>query len=372
MKKTTYLLFYLSIFFSAVSNYGCRENKYEVSIPSKILGIIDVKSIYKKNLDQVSINFKDSLSGNSIRIESSVEDSILKSTFFYEQDKLWVAMSSFEVNLKDSDYRQKMSGIVIKKAQFLKEKFKVSELSEMSNIFDAIPELLYNKLGNNFFKESSQVMFYHMGVVNTARRALESASKDCECSINVSYTKAKTPFVCLEDRYIKADNALKILVKMSNGRKIAGKQFNPVRLENYLKENPGKPLNADKLGKIINAEVRNFWYDELTEEERKAVMAENKRVNSKAAVPGTKEEPEPETCEDGGEELRGTGEEQNSSAFVPCSFLGVYWGNQCGCCGNYSTTCKCCSWICLAHDNDCAADCLPSWWCGSQCQIGCP
>lgn len=364
MKTTNLSISAAILFLFAVSFIGCKEkDKYDVLIPETVTGTLDVKTSSNQLGNSVTINFRDSVSGNNIKVESSVENSVLKSVLSLKEGSNWVEVNRFEIDVTNDDYRRKMNSMVEAKAKIVKSNFDISELSRMSNILDEIPQMLFDKLGRkDFHQAASQAMFYHMGVVNSARRALSSKKEDCDCGINVSYLKDKTPFLCLEDKLMEAEEALRVIMMMTNGPKFSGKQFNPEKTLNYLKTNLGKTLVASKIQAIIYAEMDDF-YDKLSESDIASVIAMNKKAKMQ----------NPRVSGDGGaegEDVCEIGEIEGRAPFY-CAIIGVTQGNQCGCCGNYSGACLCCNPLCVMHDFKCATDCTP-WYCGPDCQLGCP
>ena len=219
MKKTSFLFIFAAIAAFMLINFSCKRDKIESPFPQDVKGILYVKKNSFQNGETVLIKFSDTISGKNVKIETSVKDSILKSTLFLQDDKTWVEVSTFNLSLESQDYRRKMNSLVKEKATTLKNKFELSKLAEISNILDAVPDILYNKIGRkDFINESVSSIFYHMGVVNTARRASENNSEDCHCTINPTYIMGDAPFACAQDRFISPETALKIATKISNGR----------------------------------------------------------------------------------------------------------------------------------------------------------
>lgn len=370
MKKTNYLtqiLFFLII----ICNYSCKRQSYDALNPQKITGGIKVERAVLKNGDMVVLDFKDSVSHSNIKIESSVKDSILSSVLSFKESNNWVKINTFDISLRKDLYRRKMTVSVKEMAEVLKDKFNVSELAKISDMLDAIPELLFGKLSReDYYKESSQAVFYHMGAVNSARRALLSNSEVCNCSINVTYIADKAPFTCLEDKYASSDAVLKSVLTLK-ARKLYGKSLNGEKILNYLKENSGKPISSSKATLLINAELKHFWENELTEDQRNTLINEQVQNYSKvhgkttqASIPSVQSE---EECTVDEISNRGFA---NKEWPIPanCIIMGIYMGTQCGCCGNYFSTCRCCSSLCLIHDIACI-DC--GWLCGPDCIPGC-
>lgn len=316
--------------------------------------------------------FKDSISTSEVKIESLVKDSILTSLLSFKLKNNWVKVNNFKIDLKNALYREKMTFLVKKMAQVLKDSFNVSELAEISDMLDAVPELLFGRLSRvNYYKESSQALFYHMGVVNSARRAILNDSKDCDCGIDINYITEKAPFTCLEDKYIDSDNVLRTVLTLKE-RKIYGKSVDGQKALYYLKQNSGKPISLSKITLILNSELKHFWENELTEKQRIALIGEQIQKYTKShekTIQAISPNLVSEECI-AVDEISSLGF-ANMSSPIPanCILMGVYMGFQCGCCGNYLSTCKCCSSICLMHDIACI-DC--GWLCGPDCVSGCP
>ena len=87
-------------------------------------------------------------------------------------------------------------------------------------MLDAVPELLFGRLSRlNYYKGSSQTLFYHMGMVNSARRAILSGSNDCDCGVDINYITEQAPFTCLEDKYIDSKDVLRTVIILKERKK---------------------------------------------------------------------------------------------------------------------------------------------------------
>ena len=69
--------------------------------------------------------FKDSISTGEVKIESFTKDSILTSLLSFKLKNNWVKVNNFEIDLKNAVYREKMTFLVGKMAQILKNRFSV-------------------------------------------------------------------------------------------------------------------------------------------------------------------------------------------------------------------------------------------------------
>ena len=365
MKRTKYLLIYTAILVFLSSFYGCERENYEDLLEETVTGSIALKSSFLENANNIVVNFDDKISTKNIKVESSFKNSILKSTLFYKNGSNWIDVNSFEIDMSDPEYRKKMTFFVKEKAEKLKDKFDLSELISISNMLEATPELLFEKLGRkDFYKESPQAMFYHLGAINSARRALLEKSEECECSIDIANITNKTPFNCLEDKFVSTEVALKVVAEYYRPAE-SGVDFKPEKTLNYLKSNLGKSMSVSKLNYLLLADLKHFWDSKLTEEDRKMAMAKYSTAKSQGA--GALAQNEDEACDQISEYARGGATTSSMSWY--CASKGIITGMSCGCCGNYFGPCKCCAAICMIHDLLCI-DC--GWGCGPDCRPGCP
>ncbi len=102
--------------------------------------------------------------------------------------------------------------------------------------------------------------------------------------------------------------------RLSQAGDFAGKGFIPKRTLAFLKRKKGGVVSASVIDRIFKAEFRHFWDEEPTEGDRSRVL---KALQARS--PNGADDLDPE-----------------------CRAYHVYWGFDCGCCGNYPSVCSDC------------------------------
>lgn len=354
-KRKMKFLLIMVLFCSSILFYSCENNSYEIQLPQKVDGSLNIleQDLFEviENGSRLIYEFEVSSKNELIKFESSIVDNQLHSSLSYKyEESEWIGLSSFCVDLLDKDYKKGMNLVVAEQGNFLKRQYDYPKIERIANILDGLPELLFRKLGKEeYFNESTLSVFYHLAAFNAAKRAHETKSEKCQCSIYNSYVNNESPFFCAEDKIVSVDKAYDFVKKISDNRRFAGKQFNPKTLLHYLENESGKFVSVSKIDKIFKDEAKYFWDKELTREERIKVYNQNNTLSMVSRLKSA------------------NSETYDGWPVDPSCFLfGVSAGSDCGCCGNYSGPCWTCSLACYLHDLSCET-CEPSWYCFSGC-----
>lgn len=346
------------LFCSSILFYSCENNSYEIQLPQKVEGSLNIIEQYLfdeiENGSGLIYEFEVSNKNEFIKFESSIEDNQLHSSLSYKYEKSeWIVVSSFCADLQDKDYKKGMNLVVAEQANLLKKQHDFFKIERIANILDGFPELIFKKLGKEeYFNESTLSIFYHLAAFNAAKRAYETKSEKCQCGVYLSYLNNESPFFCAEDKIVSADKAYDFIKKISDNRRFAGKQFNPKTLLHYLENESGKFISVSKIDKIFKDEAKYFWDKELSKAERIKVYNENNTLSMVSRLKSANTET------------------YDGWPIDPTCFLfGVSAGSDCGCCGNYSGPCWTCSLACYLHDLSCET-CEPNWYCFSGCVPG--
>ncbi len=239
-----------------------------------------------------------------------------------------------------------MNSLVERQANQLRARYKFSKIDKPEIILSQIPKGLFNKLSRReYYDAVTQAVLYHWGIFKSAQRADESNATDCHCGRLDTYISGESPFFCLEDIVVQADSAYDMFYQLSQESDFAGKQFVPEQTLKFLKERTGTGVSASTIDRIFKSEFRHFWNEALTEGDRSCVL---KAIQARSPNGAIDLHLDPE-----------------------CRAYNVYWGFDCGCCGNYPSICSDCEWICYWHDKQCI-NCTPTWFCGPDCRPGCP
>jgi hypothetical protein len=335
-------LLIMVLFCSSILFYSCENNSYEIQLPQKVDGSLNIleQDLFEEieNGSKLMCEFEVSSNNELIKFESSIVDNQLHSSLSYKyEESEWIGLSSFCVDLLDKDYKKSMNLVVAEQGNFLKRQYDYLKIERIVNILDELPELLFSRLGKEeYFNESTLSVFYHLAAFNAAKRAHETKSEKCQCSIYNSYVNNESPFFCAEDKIVSVDKAYDFVKKISDNRRFAGKQFNPKTLLHYLENESGNFISVSKIDKIFKDEAKFFWDKELTIEERIKVYNENNTLSMASRLKSANTE-----TYDGW------------PVDPSCFLFGVSAGSECGCCGNYSGPCWTCSLACYLHDLSC-------------------
>lgn len=337
---------------------SCSEND-EIHIPPEISGELNIKE--KSNFSKANganpliYTFKVNNTNQIIGIESSIQNNHLNSTLKIQNgNSKWTELTSFSINIADKAYKQKTNLIIEDKANLLKKKYDYKKIRDIENILDNLPEILFNQLGEQqYFKETTLSIFYHLGIFKSAMRSYENNTINCNCETFESYIKEESPFFCAEDKAVSADEVFNLVKKISDEREFAGKKFIPKKTLAYLKSKSGEYLSVSKADKILKDEFKYFWNNSLSEKDIRTKIFHNHTLSKEATLVMT-------TDSKGMEKL----------PYDPtCLLYGADQGSDCGCCGNYSGSCWKCLLECYIHDQTCET-CTPSWYCFSGCVSG--
>ena len=273
-------------------------------------------------------------------MESSLdEDGQLKSVLYANTNgKQWTQINEVVLDLSKENYKETVNFAIEDLANSLKEKYDAKTVAEYDRILNELPELLYEGVGGEDYSKNSTVLsfFYHLSTIKSAKRAYAMDLDNCNCNTYPSYLGDESPFLCLEDNPISTNEILNFIKEKIMKVDYSGRQFIPTKTIKYLKQSKKEYLPVSDIDLIIRKEFNDFWTNTLTKTQRARKLLETGTINSL--------------------------NEKNIHLFIPCYTIGVLYGSDCGCCGNYSTYCLLCSLACLYHDRACQT-CIPLWKC---------
>ena len=287
-----------------------------------------------------------------VKMKSSVdENNQLNSVLLVSVNgKKWTRINEVSLDLSKEDYKKTTNFMIEDLANSLKENQNAETIDEYEKVLNELPELLFDKLGGEDYASDAVLsVFYHLSTFRSAKRAYAMNLDECNCGTFQSYVHNEAPFFCSEDQLVSSDEVLDLIrekiikLKYSND-----KHFIPKKTIDYIQQSGKKYFPASDLDILLRKEFNTFWTKTLTEKERKYTMEANgiESLYNKRAIGG----PLPTWP-------------------IPCFTIGVVYGSDCGCCGNYSGHCWLCTLACLKHDRDCEY-CIPSWYCLSGCVPG--
>jgi hypothetical protein len=356
MKTINLKFLFVTVLLSCITLESCELQEYDIQIPESIFGKLNISqkdlTLEAKDGNIISFEYQVTDSKELIKLKTYVENDRYHSTLSYKNGELgWINTSVFDIDLQELTNKKNMNIIVEKHAKMLKKKFDATIVSRIADILEGIPELLYNELERkDYYNESNLSIFYHLAVFNTARRAYESRrSSDCQCEINHKYLSGTSPFFCAEDIVVSADWAYDLIKEKSLVNKIAGQQFIPKLSLKYLSGRSGQYISASKIDKLLKEEL-DLFYRKLKTKERQQIYNQNLTISKIPTITTRSEYDE-------------------GLSYLECLMMGVFWGTQCGCCGNYEGPCLLCSLVCLWHDFDCIL--CDKWYCGWDCKPFC-
>lgn len=338
MIKRVFFISALLLFINCVGNDELLKNS-----------IIDQSYIEKLETsnNNFKLVFKDK-SDNTIEIESNISNQKLLSTMFLiNKNGLKFEFSKFIIDLSDSDYKTSLNKYVEKNANRLRYEVGLDKVSSIENSMELLPEILFDSLQSDFFSETAQSFFYHLSVLKAIQRAQTFNLANCDCGKLDTFVSSESPFLCSQDKMAKA-NEIKVFLLKNISSNIGGQIFDPEETYDFLNERNNTYVSLAKIDIIINKDFKKFWKN-LPLKNKNIILNKRKSLDFDVNILNSIE---PEFG-------------------FNCESYGVIFGNECGCCGNYSDFCSFCSIVCLWHDQDCS-DCSPSWYCGWDCQTGCP
>lgn len=344
------------VLFGTILLFGLNScsNKENVYVPENIDGEF---TFYKSSDLKENISFIFSPNNKDIKVkfEAFVVNDVLYSTLsFSEKFSSWNVLSKFKNEIKDNNFTENMYLAVKTEANTIKQNLPYEKIRNIDNILDAIPEKLFNKVSREeYYKDSSLSLFYHLGSLKSAKRSFENRTTHCDCSFYANSFDEKSPFFCEEDKPINATSVLNIVKDITENKKFAGKIFNASKTINYLEKNKDKFLSASKIDRLIKDEFMLFLDEKITQKELRSLLPKKEYNNLEIQAFNTMTN----------SEIIGGDFPYDPS----CLIYGARQGSDCGCCSNYSGPCYFCSVVCYAHDHACT-EC--GWYCGWKCVPG--
>ena len=343
MKKNLYLSQLLVVLMLLVM-VACQKTTEEVP-QQTIDGLKITKSLISENEQtdsRISFIYKVKDKEQYLKMEALTLNGNLTSTlFFKEHDSNWEAISKFNTDIAQPNYKEGVNKTIVQLAASVKEKNDAEKVKFIEQILDQIPEPLLNALGENKYGTATALsVFYHLGVFKTAKRAYEMNSEDCHCGSFQSYLQGDAPFFCAEDKLVSAEELNNLILNNIDKRIFADKAFTAQKTLAYISNHSNRLISVNEVDQILKEEFNEFWNQRLSAEDRQSIIEEH-----------------------------GLEEQASSRIGVNCWMYGVVWGSDCGCCGNYSGFCWYCNLACFIHDHTCT-NCTPSWYCLPGCVPG--
>ncbi|GET46050.1 hypothetical protein [Capnocytophaga felis] len=333
-----------------ISSCAREDNVY---MPESVDGEF---TFYKSSDLEESTSFVFSPKNKNIRVkfEAFIKDDILHSTlFFRDNSSSWNKLSNFKSKIRNDDFIESIYSDVKIEGNSIKKNLDYEKIRNIDNILDAIPEKLFEEVSREeYYKESTLSLFYHLSSIKSAKRSFENKTNDCNCSFYANSFDEKSPFFCEEDKPINATSALILIKDLSESKRFAGKKFDADKTLNYLEHNKNRYLPASKIDRLVKDEFILFLDSKLTRKELQSILPKNSLNNLKTM------------------RFQTVANSKNDRKFPYdpfCLLLGVWEGSDCGCCSNYRGPCFWCSPACLLHDVSCV-NC--DWWCGWKCVPG--
>lgn len=331
---------------------------FRSSPPNKVDGKINILNSKVDKEGKASLSFEfipSDINFKAVKIKSSLKNGHLNSVCLIQsENEKWTTFSEFKIEITKPNYRNNMNVFVEEVAMSIKNRFGKEQIKSIESTLNAIPELLFEKLGEEYyFKETSLSLFYHLGASKSARRSLFEQIEDCKCGEYQSYINEESPFFCSEDKVVSNDEVYELLLSISEERRFANKKFVPSITLSYLADNQGSFVSASKIDELYRSEFDDFFSKSLTKSEQLNV------INGHYTLNNLNTRLKSSNVED----------EVVLPTSYSCYLYGVTSGSDCGCCGNYSGNCMFCNLACYIHDTRCVT-CTPRWFCFSGCVPG--
>ena len=355
MRSLKLKFLFVTVLLCSITLVSCNMQDYDIQIPERVFGKLDILlkdlTVEVKDGNILSFEYQVTDAKEQIKLETKIDNNRFLSVLSYKiAESGWADISVFDIDLQEVIDKKNMNIIVEKHAKTLKKKFDASTVGRIADILEGIPELLYNELGiKEYNNESTLSVFYHLAAFNTARRSYESRTSGCQCEINPNYINGASPFTCSEDVMVSANLAYEFISERLAIKRSEGHKFDPKATLKFLKNESGRLVSANKIDKLLSEDLIYFWKN-LSVKERNLFFNE---INTLSKLP---------TVTTRSEDLQELGLPDN---FGTCWLMGVLYGWECGCCGNYEDFCSLCLFLCWDHDHACQE--CHAWWCLWAC-----